>query len=69
MTDRARRGDEVDSVVESEADGDVDPGVDVDREDVRTGAYEVDDGIVVYDIENPLAWVEADAAVDVERMA
>lgn len=26
-------------------------------------AYEVDDGVVLYDAENPLAWVEASTAV------
>ena len=34
-----------------------------------TDAYEVEDGVVLFDIENPLAWVEADDAVPLGRMA
>lgn len=33
-----------------------------------TDAYEVDDGTVLFDVENPLAWVEADRTVPVARM-
>jgi hypothetical protein len=33
-----------------------------------TEAYEQDDVVVLYDAENPLAWVEADTAVRVDRM-
>jgi hypothetical protein len=32
------------------------------------GAYEEDDDIVFYDTENPLAWVQADRAVELEEM-
>jgi hypothetical protein len=35
---------------------DHDPAVDVE-------AYEVDDGVVLFDAQNPLAWVEASVAV------
>lgn len=31
-----------------------------------TEAYETDEGVVFYDAENPLAWVQADHAVDLE---
>jgi len=33
-----------------------------------TEAYEHDDVVVLYDADNPLAWVEADTAVRVDRM-
>jgi hypothetical protein len=33
-----------------------------------TEAYEQDDLVVLYDAENPLAWVEADTAVRIQRM-
>jgi hypothetical protein len=29
-------------------------------------AYETDDGVVLYDAENPLAWVQTDEAVPIE---
>jgi hypothetical protein len=29
-------------------------------------AYETDDGVVIYDAENPLAWVQTDEAVPIE---
>ena len=31
--------------------------------------YEVEDGVVLYDAENPLAWVEAEAAVSLSDCA
>jgi hypothetical protein len=36
---------------------------------VRVGAYEVDDGVVFYDVDNPLAWVEAARAVPLSERA
>ena len=33
-----------------------------------TEAYDVDDGTVFFDVQNPLAWVETDDAVALERM-
>ncbi|PSP50180.1 hypothetical protein BRC67_09805 [Halobacteriales archaeon QH_3_68_24] len=42
----------------------------VDGEGVAaTGAYEQDGQVVIYDTENPLAWIEAGEAVELERMA
>lgn len=32
-----------------------------------TGTYETDGGVVLYDFDNPLAWIEADSALDVEK--
>jgi hypothetical protein len=32
-------------------------------------SYEVDDGVVLYDAENPLAWVEATTAVRLDELA
>jgi hypothetical protein len=34
-----------------------------------TESYEVRDGVVFYDSENPLAWLQADHAVDLEEAA
>lgn len=34
-----------------------------------TDAYVVEEGVVLFDIDNPLAWVEADDAVPLSRMA
>ncbi|WP_255475209.1 hypothetical protein [Halapricum sp. CBA1109] len=31
--------------------------------------YESDDGVVLYDAENPLAWIEADTTVEIAEMA
>jgi hypothetical protein len=33
-----------------------------------TGAYETSSGVVLYDSEEPLAWVQADNAVTLEEM-
>jgi hypothetical protein len=59
MTDRADGTAELDSAAETRK-----PGVSEAVETVE--AYETDDGVVIYDAENPLAWVQADAAVPVE---
>lgn len=68
MTDHSTRWSQVDSGEDSR-------GVEVvratpaDSEGVSaTDAYEVDDGVVLFDIDNPLAWVEADDAVSLSRM-
>ncbi len=34
-----------------------------------TEAYEVSDGVVFYDAENPLAWLQADHAVSLDAVA
>ncbi|WP_415382515.1 hypothetical protein [Halosimplex sp. TS25] len=34
-----------------------------------TDAYEVDDRVVLFDVENPLAWVESDDALALGQMA
>lgn len=41
---------------------DHDPAVDIET-------YEVDDGVVFFDAENPLAWVEASAAIRLKDVA
>lgn len=33
-----------------------------------TEAYETEEGVVLYDAERPLAWIQSDAAVDREEM-
>lgn len=33
-----------------------------------TGAYEAEDAVVLYDTENPLAWIQATNAVALEEM-
>ncbi|RCU46473.1 hypothetical protein DU504_03620 [Haloplanus salinus] len=41
-----------------------------DRDGIGTvEAYEVEDGTVLYDAENPLAWVESSAAVPIRELA
>ncbi|WP_436923936.1 DUF7331 family protein [Halosimplex amylolyticum] len=67
MTDHTTRRDVLDS-------GDSEPTADVraapaDTVGVAaTDAYEVDDGVVLFDVENPLAWVEADDALALGQM-
>jgi hypothetical protein len=70
MTDRATRRDEADSVDER-LDGAADvPGEPEVTDGVAsTDTYEVEEGVVFYDIENPLAWVEAESAVTLDQMA
>lgn len=34
-----------------------------------TEAYEIPDGVVFYDSENPLAWMQADEAIDLDSAA
>lgn len=34
-----------------------------------TEAYETEEGVVLYDAERPLAWVQSDRAVALEEMA
>lgn len=33
-----------------------------------TGVYEIQSGVVLYDTEDPLAWVQADNAVELTEM-
>lgn len=33
-----------------------------------TGAYETAEGVVLYDSEQPLAWLQSDGAVELEEM-
>ena len=60
MTDRANGSrTELDSAAEPR-----NPDVSEAVETVE--AYETDDGVVLYDAENPLAWVQTDGAVPIE---
>lgn len=34
-----------------------------------TEAYETEEGVVLYDAERPLAWIQSDGAIDREEMA
>lgn len=34
-----------------------------------TEAYDIDEGVVFYDAENPLAWIQSDAVLELEEMA
>lgn len=62
MTDRANGGrTETDSADESRPAPAVPDAVET------TEAYEIDDGIVLYDAENPLAWVQASKAVSLQE--
>jgi len=68
MTDHTTRRDVMDSDdSESSADVRVAPA---DTDGVAaTDAYEVEGGVVLFDVENPLAWVEADDAVALGQIA
>ncbi|ELZ25496.1 hypothetical protein C475_10709 [Halosimplex carlsbadense 2-9-1] len=67
MTDHATRPGEADSA-ESQPSADVRVAP-ADPEGVAaTDAYEVDGGVVLFDTENPLAWVESDDALSLGRM-
>jgi hypothetical protein len=35
---------------------------------VATGAYEIEDGVVLFDFNEPLAWVQSDTAVTLSEM-
>jgi len=66
MSDYSEQGDEVDSEDGRDVVG-VEPA---DHERVAcTEAYEQDGQVVLYDAENPLAWIEATNAVEIERMS
>jgi hypothetical protein len=49
----------LDSAEESRPEPDVPDAVET------TEAYETEDGVVLYDAENPLAWVQSQAAVSI----
>jgi hypothetical protein len=68
MTDDTTRRTAMDSVdgASSAAVGDV-PGQTPALG--ATDAYEVEDGVVLFDVDNPLAWVEADDAVALSDVA
>lgn len=70
MTDRTTRRDVARSGSgDSAAPGDV-RAAPADTEGVAaTDAYEHEDGVVLFDVDNPLAWVEADDAVALGQMA
>jgi len=53
----------------SESDSAVEPEPDVPRAVETVEAYEDDDSVVLYDAENPLAWVQSTAAVTIEDAA
>ena len=46
-----------------------DPEVGTDGERVDVEHYETDSGIVFFDAENPLAWLEAGAAIPLQDCA
>ncbi|ERG88145.1 MAG: hypothetical protein J07HX5_00288 [halophilic archaeon J07HX5] len=52
-------------------DAAAEPDPEPDRSDTNapgTGAYETDEGTVIYDIDEPLAWVQGDNAVELIEM-
>ena len=49
------------------SDGQVHPAADAEDEAVaRVEAYDDEDGVVLYDAQNPLAWIEAKRTVRVQ---
>lgn len=57
ITDEQRDEMTEQEIVETEASETADGSLNA------TGAYETQDGVVLYDTENPLAWIQADNAV------
>lgn len=62
MTDHAQSGDEHDAPDTPNL-----PQTDDCRDSIE--AYETDEGVVFYDARNPLAWLKATHALDLERQA
>jgi len=58
--------DQVDSARWDSTDA---PRPDQEPDGPAVGSYEIDDGIVFYDADNPLAWVEASTAVRLADLA
>jgi hypothetical protein len=54
-----------------DSDADADPEWDSPESEAvaATEAYETETGVVLYDSENPLAWIQADNACVVQKMA
>lgn len=64
MTDRANgRRSELDSAENRGSDGETPDGTETIE------AYETEEGVVLYDAQNPLAWVQSSAAVTLEDTA
>jgi hypothetical protein len=59
------------SMPDSDADADVEWDSPEDEAEAvaATEAYETDSGVVLYDAENPLAWIQADNARVLREMA
>lgn len=54
---------------DSDADTDVEWDSPENEAVAATEAYETDSGVVLYDAENPLAWIQADNARVLREMA
>jgi hypothetical protein len=52
-----------------EANGEVNDELPAEAGVGGVGVYESDDGVVLYDTENPLAWIQSPLAVTTEEMA
>jgi hypothetical protein len=48
------------------SNGGTDPGTTEDESVARVEAYDDEDGVVLYDAENPLAWIQSKRAVRVQ---
>jgi len=60
MSDHVEDGDEHRAVDTAQLPQGTDP-----RDDIE--AYDTDDGVVFYDARNPLAWLKATKAIDLEQ--
>jgi hypothetical protein len=69
MTDHSTQGDAGDSGEQVRPVGPEPVAAGSDGGDARTAAYEQEGVVVLYDTENPLAWIEAGNTVEVGQMA
>lgn len=59
--------DEESNHADGESDRTVAPRQEPVEDDVSAEFYETDDGVVLYDAENPLAWVQSDTSIELEE--
>lgn len=57
------------STAHDEPDGELEVATLENEEIGATGVYETEDGVVLYDVDEPLAWVQSDTAVTLAEMS
>ena len=56
------------STAHDEPDGELEVATLENEEIGATGVYETEDGVVLYDVDEPLAWVQSDTSVTLAEM-